>query len=136
MHRRFRASLFFPFARFALFPLLFAPMTNLPFVIFSSPFATPINGQGRAAPWTPMISRLSRRDADIEIACWCNCVKRRGKREERSSELGLNYRSYSIYYLWNINGKRDSFYFVRWNDRLGSYSFVTSSFIFPTLQFL
>lgn len=71
------SSLAFSLPRFAPFPPLFcanvAPSSSL--------LATPINGQGRAAPWTPMISRLSRRDADIEIARWCNYVKRRGKRD-------------------------------------------------------
>ena len=43
------------------FPPFRAPRNSLLLV-------TPINGQGRAASWTPMISWLSRRDADIEIA--------------------------------------------------------------------
>lgn len=56
-----------------------------------------------------MISRLSRRDADIEIARWCNYVKRRGKGEERWSELGLNYRQwllsqFIIYGILTANG--------------------------------
>lgn len=50
----------------SLVSLVFFFFSRQPFVILSSSFATPINGQG----WTPMISRLSRRDADIEIARW------------------------------------------------------------------
>ena len=38
-------------------------------------FVTPINEQGRASR-TPMISCSSLRDADIEIAHWCNYEKR------------------------------------------------------------
>lgn len=80
----------------ALSPPFRAPRNSLLLV-------TPINGQGRAASWTPMISRLSRRDADIEIARWCNCVKRRGKGEEME-RTWPKLSPISIYYLWNING--------------------------------
>lgn len=96
----------------------------------SSLLVTPINGQGRAAPWTPMISRLSRRDADIEIARWCNYVKRRGKGEERWSELGLNYRQwllsqFIIYGILTANG------ILVERSYLGSHSLAES----PVLSF-
>lgn len=131
MHRRFPLQVSLSLSLVSRFPPPFcanvAPSSSL--------LMTPINGQGRAAPWTPMISRLSRRDADIEIARWCNYVKRRGKGEERWSELGLNYRQwllsqFIIYGILTANG------ILVERSYLGSHSLadrrVTRPFIPPT----
>ena len=67
-------------------------------------FATPINGQGRA-PRTPMISCLSLRHADIEIAHWCNYEKRTARYLANLAWITATLSGfYFVYYLWNNDG--------------------------------